>query len=181
MRVVTVNVGLPEEIPWEGRLVRTAFRKRPVAHRIAARGVNLAGDDQADRSAHGGPRKSLYAYPVEHYPYWAEELGRRDLPFGALGENLTTEGWLESEAHIGDRVRVGSAVLVITQPRRPCYKTNAAFGRGDMIERFRQSRRSGFYLGIVSEGEVGSGDAIELLQREPGSPTVLDVVAGGSE
>ncbi len=181
MRVVSVNVGTPEEIPWRGRSVRTAFRKHPVDHSVAVRGVNLAGDDQADRTVHGGPRKSVYVYPVEHYAYWERELGTSRLPFGSLGENLTTEGWLESNTHLGDRVRIGTAVLVVTQPRQPCYKTNVVFGREDMIERILRSRRPGFYLGVVGEGRVGPGDPIELVEQHPDAPSIADVADGNRE
>ena len=119
----------------------------------------------------------MYVYPSEHYPFWREALGVPTLTWGAFGENLTTSGWLEATAHIGDLVRIGTAEMVITQPRSPCYKMNAAFARSDMIERFRNSGRSGFYLAPFSEGEMGAGDSIELLSRRPDAPSVSELVA----
>ncbi len=181
MRVVSVNVGTPEEIRWHDTIVRTAFRKRPVARRIAVQGVNLEGDDQADRTVHGGPRKSVYVYPSEHYAYWEEILEVPRLSFGAFGENLTTEGWLETETRPGDRVRIGTADLIVTQLRRPCYKANAVYGRDDMIDLFHRSRRSGFYLGILRAGEIGPGDAIELQAHGADAPTIAQLAEPASE
>ncbi|MCI4352571.1 MAG: MOSC domain-containing protein [Thermoplasmata archaeon] len=176
MNVVSLNVGEVEVIRWEGRQIRTGFRKHPVQGRIPLRGVNFLGDDQADRSVHGGRRKAVYVYPSEHYGFWRETLVSPSLGWGSFGENLTTSGWLESTACIGDNVRIGSATLEVTQPRSPCYKMNAAFGRSDMIERFYRSRRSGFYLAVIDEGEMGTGDPIELLSRRPGAPSVSEFV-----
>jgi MOSC domain-containing protein YiiM len=176
MRVISLNVGEVRTILWEGREVRTGFQKRPVHGKVALRGVNLEGDDQADRTVHGGTGKTIYVYPSEHYPYWRKELERRSLDWGAFGENLTTSGWLESTAHLGDVVRIGTATLEITQPRRPCYKLNAIFARPDMVERFHRSGRSGFYLGPVSEGEMGEGDPIELLSRKADAPSISDIL-----
>ena len=177
MRVVSVNVGSPEILNWHGRPIRTAFRKRRVAHRLAVGGVNIAGDDQADRAVHGGPRKSIYVYPSEHYAYWKQLLQLSELPWGSFGENLTTEGWLETETRLGEEYQIGSVVVVVTQPRQPCYKIDAVFGRDDMIPLFLRSRRSGFYLGIVRTGEIGVGDTIEPLDRTPNSPTVAEAGA----
>lgn len=179
MRIVSLNVGKIETLEWEGRQVKTGFRKRSISGPVVLRGVNLAGDDQADRKVHGGPSKTLYVYPSEHYAFWKAELHSPTLPWGSFGENLTTSGWLETEAHVGDRVRIGTAELVVTQPRRPCYKLNIAFSRTDMIERFLRAGRSGFYLGPVREGEISAGDDIELLSRVPESPSIAQVV--GSE
>ncbi len=177
MHVVSVNVGRIDLITWEGRQVRTGFKKHPVHGKIPLRGVNLVGDEQADRTVHGGKRKSVYAYPSEHYRFWHESLDLRELEWGAFGENLTTAGWLESNARVGDVVRIGTVVLEITQPRSPCYKINASFGRGDMIERFHQSKRSGFYLAPVKEGEIEEGDLIEILSRKRDAPSISDLVA----
>ncbi|MCI4320479.1 MAG: MOSC domain-containing protein [Thermoplasmata archaeon] len=176
---MSVNVGSVGVLWWEGREVRTGFRKRSVRGRVRLEGVNLAGDDQADRRVHGGVRKAVYVYPSEHYAFWRKELGDPSLDFGAFGENLTTAGWLESEARLGDVVRIGSAKLEVTQPRSPCYKMNAAFGRPDMIERFQHAGRSGFYLGPVEEGEIGPGDAVELLVRRPSSPSIAELFGPG--
>ncbi len=176
MHVVSVNVGQVEVIDWEGRQVRTGFRKHPVQGRVALRGVNLAGDDQADRTVHGGKRKSVYVYPSEHYLFWQRTLRTTALKWGAFGENLTTAGWLEPDAHIGDVVRIGTATLEVTQPRSPCYKINATFGRPDMIDRFQRSGRSGFYLAPVEEGEIGEGDSIEVLSSEKNAPAISDLI-----
>ena len=166
MRVVSVNIGLPREIEWQGKLVTTAIFKEPVAGRVALRSLNLDGDRQADLSVHGGREKAVYAYPVEHYRPWRAELADGALSYGAFGENLTTEGLREDAVHVGDRVRVGSAELVVTQPRLPCYKLGIRFGRADMVKRFLASGRTGFYLAVLREGEVGAGDAIHLVARD---------------
>src|SRR5690242_7923595 len=139
------------------------------------RTLNLDGDRQADLSVHGGPDKAVYVYPTEHYPYWSRELPGLDLPWGMFGENLTTEGLREEAVLIGDRLRVGTAELVVTQPRMPCYKLGIKFGRDDMVRRFLDSGRSGFYCAVLREGEVGAGDAIECLDRDPHQVSVADI------
>ena len=165
MHVVSVNVGLPRTVRWKGRNVTTGIFKEPVAGRIPLRRLNLAGDRQADLAVHGGAPKAIYAYPLEHYPYWREEL-QEELPFGAFGENLTIEGApLEEEVAIGDRWRIGTAQLVVTQPRLPCYKLGLRFGRDDMVRRFLASRRTGYYLAVETEGEVRAGDRVEIVAR----------------
>ncbi len=176
MRVVSVNVSLPKTVEWQGRRVTTAIFKEPVEGRIRIRRTGLVGDRQADPSVHGGPLKAVYAYPSEHYPFWRRELGRTDLPWGSFGENLTTDGLSEETIRIGDRLRVGSAILTITQPRLPCYKLGVRFERLDMVRRFLASGRSGFYLAVVEPGDVAAGDAIELLGRVEGQPTISAVV-----
>jgi MOSC domain-containing protein YiiM len=176
MRVVSVNVGRIEDLLWEGRRLRTGFRKVPTAGAVPLSGNQLQGDEQADLEAHGGPRKAVYVYPSEHYAYWAAEIPELTLGWGAFGENLTTLGWLEGEVREGDRVRVGTTELEVTQPRRPCIKMNANFGRPDMIERFHRSVRSGFYLGVVREGEISAGDPIEPTRRGTGKPSIEEVV-----
>ena len=165
MRVVSVNVGLPRSVRWKGREVTTGIFKKPVAGRIPLRRLNLDGDRQADLAVHGGAAKAVYAYPLEHYFYWQEEL-RQELPFGAFGENLTIEGApLEHEVAIGDRLRIGTAQLVVTQPRLPCYKLGLRFGRDDMVKRFLASGRTGYYLAIENEGDVGAGDRVDVVAR----------------
>ncbi|MEP6609963.1 MAG: MOSC domain-containing protein [Burkholderiaceae bacterium] len=138
---------------------------------------NIEGDQQSDLSVHGGPEKAVYAYPLEHYDFWRRELPAAEMPWGAFGENLTTGGLLEDEVWIGDRYRIGTAELVVTQPRMPCYKLAIRFGSADMVKRFHQSHRSGFYLAVDREGEVGAGDVIERLARNEKRLTVADVVA----
>ncbi|MGA2186003.1 MAG: MOSC domain-containing protein [Bryobacteraceae bacterium] len=175
-RVVSVNVGTPREVRVQNTAVATAIFKSPVEGRIALRRNNLAGDRQADLTVHGGLHKAVYLYPAEHYRYWAEQLPGAELPFGAFGENLTTAGLLEESVRIGDRFRIGSAVLQVTQPRMPCYKLAIRFGRADMVKRFWISGRSGIYFSVVEEGELVAGDAIEQVGAGPEEITVADVV-----
>jgi len=176
MRVLSVNVALPREVTRDGQAVTTAIFKQPVNGRVPLRRLNLDGDRQADLTVHGGPNKAVYVYPSEHYAYWATKLPDRPLGWGMLGENLTTEGLLETAVHVGDRFRVGTAEVVVTQPRMPCYKLGIKLGRPEMVERFLASRRSGFYLAVLREGEVGAGDSIELLARDPNEVAIPDVV-----
>jgi MOSC domain-containing protein YiiM len=140
------------------------------------RGLNLDGDRQADLSVHGGPSKAVYAYPSEHYPYWREQFPDLEMPWGMFGENFTLEGFLEEQVNIGDRLRIGSAEFTVTEPRVPCYKLGIKFGRKDIIPRFLESRRSGFYLAVLAEGEVGAGDTIRTLSKAKLSVTVADIV-----
>jgi MOSC domain-containing protein YiiM len=175
-RIVSLNVGMPREIQVNGHSVRTSIFKYPVEGRIALRGYNLVGDSQADRRVHGGPYKAVYLYPSEHYPYWKEQFPSFELPFGAFGENVTSEGLLESTVCIGDQFRFGSAVLQVTQPRMPCYKLALRFERADMVKRFWQSGRSGIYFSVVEEGEMESGDSIEGVGSGSEQVTVADVV-----
>ena len=176
MRVVSLNVGLPREIEWHGRTVRTSIFKAPVDRRLRVTTLNLEGDQQSDLSVHGGVAKAVYAYPSEHYEYWRRELPQADLPWGVFGENLTTGGLLEEDVGIGDRLRVGSVEFVVTQPRMPCFKLGIRFGRPDILKRFLHSGRTGFYFAVVLEGEVGAGDSIELIAPADGGLTVADVV-----
>src|SRR6266850_3720458 len=175
MQLVSVNVGLPRTVTWKGRTVKTGIFKTPTNGRVRVRTLNLDGDRQADLSVHGGPDKAIYVYPSEHYDYWRGEFPNMELPWGMFGENLTTTGLLEGAVNVGDTVRIGSAVAMVTQPRVPCYKLAAKFGREDIVKRFLASGRSGFYLKVVQEGEVGAGDAIELMSRDGHAVTVADV------
>lgn len=176
MKILSVNVGQPREVFAGGQLVTTGIYKEPVAGRVMARRLNLDGDRQADLSVHGGAFKAVYAYPAEHYEFWRAELPDMELPFGMFGENLTVEGLNEREVHIGDTLRVGCALMQVTQPRMPCYKLAIKFGREDIIKRFMQSTRSGFYLSVLEEGEVGAGDAIEQISQDGNGVTVTDIV-----
>src|SRR5258708_11043914 len=177
MKLVSVNVGRPREVDWGGRRVRTSIWKAPVTGRVRVDRLNLQGDEQSDLSVHGGPEKAVYVYPSEHYRFWAGELPGTDVPWGAFGENFTTQGLLEEDVKIGDRLRVGSAEFVVTQPRMPCYKLGARFGREDMVKRFLASGRTGFYLAVLSEGDVGSGDPIAFTARDDHNVTVADITA----
>ena len=176
MKVISINVGLPREIAWNGGNVMTGIFKQPVRGPVKVKRLNLVGDKQADLSVHGGPNKAVYAYPTEHYPYWHHQLPDDELSWGIFGENLTTEGLQENAVHIGDRFRVGTAELRVTQPRVPCYKLGIRFGRPEMIKRFLHSRRTGFYFAVSREGEIDSGDSIELVARDKDSLTVADII-----
>ena len=175
MRVVSVNVGLPRVVRWKGRAVTTGIFKEPVEGSVTLRRTNLDGDRQADLAVHGGATKAVYAYPLEHYAFWHNELAA-ELTFGAFGENLTIEGLpLEDEIAVGDRLRVGSAELVVTQPRLPCYKLGLRFGREDMVKRFLESGRTGYYLAVAVEGDVAAGDRAELVARDPARIPVSEI------
>jgi len=176
MKLLSVNVGLPREVEWNGKIIRTSIFKAPVSGRVRVAKLNLEGDQQSDLSVHGGIDKAVYAYPSEHYPFWRRELPGMDLAWGVFGENFTTTGLLEETLHIGDRLRVGPAEFVVTQPRMPCFKLGIRFNRSDMVKRFLQSGRTGFYFAVLGEGEVTAGDSIELLERDDHGVTVADVV-----
>ncbi|HSS17881.1 MAG TPA: MOSC domain-containing protein [Candidatus Dormibacteraeota bacterium] len=177
MKLLSINVGLPREIEWKEKTVRTSIFKEQVQRRVRVAQLNLEGDQQSDPSVHGGIDKAVYAYPSEHFPFWRKELPGIDLPWGIFGENFTTEGLLEETVHIGNRLRIGSAHFVVTQPRMPCFKLGIRFNRPDIVKRFPQSGRAGFYLAILVEGEVTAGDSIELLARDKNGITVADVIS----
>jgi MOSC domain-containing protein YiiM len=176
MKLLSVNVGLPREIEWKGKIVRTSIFKRRVERRARVSTLNVEGDQQSDLTVHGGPDKAVYAYPSEHYPFWHTEFPGMELDWGVFGENFTTTGLLEESLHIGDRLRVGSAEFVVTQPRMPCFKLGIRFNRSDMVKRFLQSGRTGFYFAVRKEGEVAAGDSIEVLERDEHNVPVADIV-----
>jgi MOSC domain-containing protein YiiM len=176
MSVLAVSVGTPREVQWHGRAVRTSIYKQPVSGRVRVARLNIDGDSQSDLSVHGGPEKAVYAYPAEHYAAWMGELPGVELAWGAFGENLTIEGLLEDQVRIGDRYRIGTAELVATQPRTPCYKLGVRFGRAEMVKRLHDSGRSGFYFAVAREGALAAGDPIELLERDERGLTVADVL-----
>lgn len=167
MKLVSVNVGLPREAAWREIRTTTAIFKQPVEGRLALRKLNLDGDRQADLTVHGGEYKAVYWYPLAHYDYWRRELPGQELPMGVFGENFTADGPLEDSVHIGDRFSVGTAEVFVTQPRLPCYKLGVRFQSDDMVKRFFTSRRTGFYLAVSREGEVGQGDEIKPVSRNP--------------
>jgi MOSC domain-containing protein YiiM len=176
MKLLSINVGLPRKIPWQGKVVRTSIFKSPVSGTVRVSKLNLAGDQQSDLSVHGGIHKAVYAYPSEHYEFWRKEMPDADLRWGVFGENLTTQGVLEDEVRIGDRLRIGSAEFVVTQPRMPCFKLGIRLGRPDMVKRFLRSGRSGFYLAVLEEGQIAAGDSIQVLTRDEHGVTVADIV-----
>jgi MOSC domain-containing protein YiiM len=175
VKLISLNVGLPRLVMWRGEPVSTGIFKEPITTRAMLRTLNLEGDGQADLTVHGGRDKAVYAYPAEYYPLWRTELPETALPYGMFGENFTTEGLDETTVNIGDEFRIGAARVVVVQPRQPCYKLGLRFGRADIIKRFHQSRRTGFYLRVLEEGEVGAGDALELLKRDEGEVSVADI------
>jgi MOSC domain-containing protein YiiM len=175
VKLVSINVGRPREVEWRGETVRTSIFKEPLAGSVRVQKLHLDGDEQSDLSVHGGVEKAVYAYPVEHYAYWRGELPGVELPWGAFGENLTTEGLSESTLCIGDQLSVGSAELVVTQPRVPCKKLGIRFGRPDMVKRFQQSARFGFYLAVLREGTISAGDPIHVRSAGELGVSVADI------
>lgn len=176
-KLLSINVGLPREVKVRRKTVTTSIFKAPVSGRIRVNRLNLAGDEQSDLVAHGGVEKAVYVYPSEHYAYWREQLPDAPLPWGVFGENFTSSGLLEDAVCIGDRLRVGTAEFIVTQPRTPCYKLAIRFDRADMVERFLKSGRSGFYLSVAQEGEVGVGDTVTFVSRDERAVSVADIVA----
>jgi MOSC domain-containing protein YiiM len=177
MQVVSINVGLPREVETRGEIVLTSIFKTPVSGRVQVRQMNLDGDRQSDLTVHGGASKAVYVYPSEHYAFWRSELPKAELPWGAFGENVTAEGLREGTTSVGDRFRIGTAEFMVTQPRMPCFKLGIRFGRPDMVNRFLDSGRSGFYLSVSQEGEIGAGDAVTLISHDEGALTIADLVA----
>lgn len=178
--VVSINCGLPREIPWRGQQVTTSIFKEPVQGRIALRTLNLDGDRQSDLSVHGGKDKAVYCYPIEYYDYWRVELAGLSLPYGSFGENFTIDGLAqhglaEDTIHVGDRLSVGTAELMVTQPRLPCYKLGIRFESDVMIKRFLNSRRTGFYVSVIREGSVSAGDELTTLDHNQDSVPVSEV------
>ena len=174
MRLVSVNAGKPREVLWRGRRVRSAIWKMPLAGATHITRFGLEGDVQAEPALHGGADKAVYIYPAEHYAYWRPLLG--ELPWGAFGENFTTEGLSEAEVHIGDELAVGSVLLEVTQPRTPCAKLAMRFQRPALVREFRKSARTGFYCAVLREGDVRPGDRIERVRTTGAMPTVDELV-----
>lgn len=175
MKVLSVNVGMPREVESAGKAVLTSIFKSPVSGRVPVRGNNLDGDKQSDPTVHGGPAKAIYVYPFEHYAFWTAQLGIA-LTSGNFGENLTIEGLLEDAVHVGDRLRVGTTELIVSQPRMPCFKLGIRFGRPEMVKRFLESRRPGFYLSVAEEGEIGAGDEIAVVERDPAGVSIAEIL-----
>ena len=175
MKLVSLNVARPRLTVYKGTTINTGIFKKPVAGRVALRTLNLEGDRQADLSVHGGPHKAVYAYPAEHYEYWRRQLPDMDLPWSMFGENFTTEGLTEENVQVGDRFRIGSSVVMIRQPRVPCYKLAAKFQRDDILQRFLRSGHSGFYFSVEQEGGVEVGDSFQLISREANAITIAEM------
>jgi MOSC domain-containing protein YiiM len=162
-------------VVYNGKTINTGIFKRPVSGPLQLRTLNLDGDRQADLSVHGGPHKAVYGYPSEHYSFWRKELPGVDLPWGMFGENFTTSGLAENELHVGDRFQIGSSIVMVRQPRTPCYKLAAKFQRDDMLERFLLSGRSGFYFSVEQEGSVAEEDDFQLLKRNQDGITISEM------
>ena len=175
MKLISLNVARPRLTVYKGETITTGIFKQPVSGPIQLRTLNLDGDRQADLTVHGGPFKAVYAYPSEHYSFWRHELPGVDLPWGMFGENFTTVGLAEDDLHVGDRFQIGSSIVMVRQPRVPCYKLAAKFQRDDILERFLLSGRSGFYFSVEQEGSVADGDGFEMLQRNPGGITIAEM------
>jgi MOSC domain-containing protein YiiM len=175
-KILSVNVSLPKEIDFEGQKVTTGIFKEPVEGRVMLRTLNLDGDKQADLTVHGGPDKAVYAYPIEHYEFWRKVFPNMEMPNGMFGENFTIEDLMENEVTIGDIFQIGSSKVVATQPRMPCYKLGVKFGRMDVLKKFLASGRSGIYFKVLEEGEVGAGDPIVQITKDPNRITISDIV-----
>ena len=178
MKLISVNVSLPKEITYQGRTITTAIFKEPVRDRVMVRRLNVDGDDQADRRVHGvGFEMAIYFYPVEHYAFWEQELGREKFPYGQFGENFTVEGLSEEAVRVGDIYRIGKTLLQVTQPRIPCYKLAMRMGEGpDFPARFQETGRMGFYCRVLEEGDVGAGDSIECVETDERSVTMTEFI-----
>ena len=175
-KIVSLNIGLPRRVVFNGQVVTTGIFKEPTDGHVMLRRLNLDGDKQADLTVHGGVDKAVYSYSAEHYDYWRGELPSMNLPWGMFGENFTTEGLLEDNVNIGYTLQVGSAKLMVTQPRMPCYKLGVRFGRMDIIRRFMASGRPGIYCKVLEEGEVVKGDKINIIRKDKNNVTVIDIV-----
>ncbi len=175
MKLISLNVARPQLALYNGATISTGIFKKPVSGPVPLRTLNLDGDRQADLAVHGGPYKAVYGYPSEHYDFWAQELPGMNLPWGMFGENFTTEGLSESDLYIGDRLQVGTAVIMVRQPRIPCYKLAVKFQRSDILARFLRSGRSGFYFSVEQEGIVAAGDSFEFLSREPQAISIAEM------
>lgn len=160
---------------FQNELVTTGIFKEPVSGRVRLRKLNLEGDKQADLTVHGGADKAIYAYPKEHYNYWKKELPGMSLPWGMFGENFTTQGMFEETVNVGDQFQVGTAKVVATQPRMPCYKLGVKFGRMDIIKKFLASGLTGVYFKVMKEGDLEQGDEIKLIKKDENKVTIKDI------
>lgn len=175
MKILSVNVSKPREVEYRGKMVSTGIFKEAIEGRVAVGELNLDGDGQADLIAHGGIYKAIYVYSVENYAYWQTELGRDDFSYGQFGENFTVEGMTEETVHVGDIYRMGTALVEVTQPRVPCFKLGIRVNMPTFPKLFLKSNRSGFYLRVLQEGEVGAGDEITLVKADPNRMTVREI------
>jgi MOSC domain-containing protein YiiM len=175
MKLRSVNVSQPKTFELENITIVTGIFKEPIAGRVMLRESNLDGDGQADLKAHGGPFKAVYCYPFEHYAFWAEQLARDDFSPGQFGENFTLQGLTEETVCVGDQFRVGDALVQVTQPRVPCYKLAFKMDEPTFVKQFMQAERVGFYVRVLEEGQVGAGDTITRVKRDPREMSVRDI------
>ena len=175
MKLLSVNVSKPRDVAYHGKMVRTGIFKEPVKERVLLQKLGLDGDGHGDPTVHGGIDKAVYAYPVEHYEHWKRELGRDELPFGQFGENFTVKGMLEEEVHIGDVFQIAGAQVQVTQPRVPCFKLGLKIGCSSFPKHFLASERSGFYLRVVAEGDVGADDRIERIKIDSARLSIKEI------
>ena len=175
MKLVSLNVARPRLVVYNGKTINTGIFKQPVSGPVPLRTLNLDGDRQADLSVHGGPYKAVYAYPSEHYHFWRQELPGVELPWGMFGENFTTLGLAEEHLHVGDRLQIGSAIVMVRQPRNPCYKLAVKFQREDILERFLLSGHSGFYFSVEQVGSVAVDDDFQLFSRNEDGITISEM------
>ena len=176
MKIISLNVSLPREVEFRGNKVSTGIYNEPVDGRRKVKALNIDGDQQADLTVHGGPDKAVYAYPSEHYPYWQELYSNQKLDWGMFGENLTTEGLLEDKTNIGDEYEIGTAKFAVTQPRMPCFKLAIKFQSGGVIKQMFASAKCGIYFKVLEEGEIGAGDEIKLVKKDPNNVTIQDMM-----
>lgn len=175
MKLLSVNVSQPKDVAYNGKMIQTGIFKEPVEGRVWLRKLGLDGDGHGDLAVHGGIDKAVYAYPIEHYEHWMEELGRDVFSFGQFGENFTVEGLIEEEIHIGDVFQIAGAQVQVTQPRVPCFKLGLKMGSSTFPKRFLTSERSGFYLRVIAEGSVGAGDSIERIKIDSARLSIKEV------
>ncbi len=175
MKLLSVNVSLPKEVPYKGKTVRTGIFKEAAQGRVKLGGLNLDGDGQADLVGHGGIYKAVHVYSIENYDYWKRELGRDDFSYGQFGENFTVEGMPDDKVNVGDVFRVGTALVEVTQPRVPCFKLAMKMEMPNFLKVFMPSERVGFYLRVLEEGEVGAGDVVERVKVDPEQMSVREM------
>jgi MOSC domain-containing protein YiiM len=173
--LLSICVSKSKDVDVDGIIVATGIFKLPVTGKVKVRRLNLAGDEQADLTVHGGPDKAVYAYPIEQYAYWKKELPNRELEWGSFGENLTVSGFTEDSVCIGDKLKIGTALFAVTQPRIPCYKLGIRLGDPNMIKRFYKSGKWGFYLSVIEEGEIETGDQISHQSSDGNGIKLSDV------
>lgn len=175
MSILSINVSPPKDVPFGNKTLTTGIYKEPIAGRVMLHSMNLAGDGQADLVAHGGTYKAAYVYSYDNYGFWSAQLDRDDFTYGQFGENFTVAGLLDTDVLVGSIYRIGDALVQVTQPRVPCFKLAHKMGIPTFVKQFMQAQRTGFYLRVLEEGEVGVGDTFELVTPDPVGMSVYDI------